>query len=329
MNNPHLPECTSVGNPAHDTEEWHALRAAGIGSSDAGAILHCSPHSTPNDIWRAKTGERVDKPWLAPYAQFGTFFEPYLRRHLEQEFGSTIIPGDELGTLRWNKWPIAQANIDGLDADTGVIEELKTTSKEWSELRADYHAQVQHQMMVTGATEARVHAFICPIDRLMFPSLLEAFRSLTPDSNAADDALAAWLLQHGSVQTFVVEREPSFIAELERREREFWNHVTGKIPLPERERDGQAYLTDSVEVATALREYALVHAEYESSAKAIEKRRKAAKKAARKAIAQAVSFYVTPPKKIVCGDHKATYIDKGKYGYWRIYPAEVVDDVEI
>jgi putative phage-type endonuclease len=317
---PALSACrpASIIPEAPDSDEWLRLRAHGVGSSDAGAILGVSPHASALDIWKTKVGEDADsKPWLEPYSDFGTWFEPFLLDYCELTSGRAITAGDDLGTLRSVIWPRAQANLDGLD-DLGVIEELKTSSEIWDEVPPAYVAQAQHQMYVTGCDEARVRQFICPVDRPAVMKLLER--------GVSEQLVAEWLFDVGEVVTWVVERDDDYIARLVELEQQFWACVEAGVEPIENDPDGEIDLTDDPKVFAAMKEFAALKtsvAVYKPEMKAVER----AKKKARKEIERAVSLLKEKPKRVVVGDHKATLVERYDNQYWNLYPGEEHDRI--
>ncbi|MFP4599942.1 MAG: lambda-exonuclease family protein [Persicimonas sp.] len=345
---PALTDCRSVGRADHDTDEWHALRAQGIGSSDAGALLGVSPHATAYDVWATKLGRKTDsKPWLEEYADFGQWMEPYIREWCEATHGIEIIDGAELGTLQYAGWPRAQANIDGLDVTGGVIEEYKTTTEKWEEIPLAYEAQCQEQMLVTGAREVRLRQFVCPISRDLVPSLRDEMRKLDPSS--ADQTLADWLLERGEVVTWIVERNERYIERMLARFKRFWDFVDMEVEPTEADPEGTVDLTDEPEVYASCVEYARTKQAFEARVQSFldeegvevssrgsaggtaKKTLKEKKRRVRKAIEKAVALQCDGderPKRVSIGDHTATYKSNGHGGfYWRIYTGEndVVD----
>lgn len=338
---PALPSCTVVAHTEAHTDEWHQVRARGVGSSDAGAILGWCPHSGPVDVWKSKVGEDVDrKPWLDDYATFGTWFEGYIRTWCEEEFGCEIIDGADLGTLQSTGWHRAQANIDGLDITAGAVEEYKTTSNKWTEIPPHYEAQCQHQMYVTGAHEVRLRQFVSPVDRPLIPSLLERL-----EGHGAGQAVANWLLEHGEIHTWIVERNDHLIGRMIAAERDFWSYVEMEVEPPKKDPEGTVDLSEDPEAVAAIEEYARIEEVYEQavgtllniegvevssrgSAKGTAKKLlKKKKRAARKAIEKAITLddFGAAPKRVRIGDHKATWIQKDTHGYWRIYTGEAND----
>lgn len=323
---PGLSECRAIGTFQHDSPEWHAARKAGVGSSDAGAILGLNPHATNQDVWRSKVGEEVaDKPWLENYSAFGTWFEQYIREWAEEASGVEIIDGATLGTLQSIHWPQARANIDGID-QYGTVEEYKTTSERWTDIPAHYEAQVQHQLFVTGADTARIRQFVSPVNRDIIPALLEDMRALAMFPEDADRVLADWLIKHGEFYTYIIERDEKYIERLLEREKEFWGFVESNVIPPFADPDGTVDLSDEPEVYAAVEEFARMSGLLES----FKQHTKAAdeqKKKARREIERILALRGETPKRLKVGKHKATFVSTEKYSYWNIYAGEVEDDV--
>lgn len=314
---PSLPEAELVDSAENGSDAWLEIRRGGVGSSDAGAILGVSEFSTAREIWASKIGEGDDrKPWLEPYATFGTWFESYLREYCEEEFGVDILDGATLGTLCWNAWRTARANLDGIASD-GVIEEFKTASKEWDEIPEAYFAQVQHQMLVTGCDEARIRQFICPVERSHVMLLLGM------DVNS--DTIAEWLLGIGKVVTWVVERSQDYIDKLIEREKAFWFQVKNRIEPEDEDEEGTVDLSEEFSVLAPMTEFAQIwrrNKKYDADIKAA----KLQKDLVRKAIARAVSVHPDNPKRVIIGNHKATLARRGKTVFWQIYPNKTEDE---
>lgn len=319
---PALNQCVPMAQHAPDSAAWHFTRMKGIGSSDVGAILGVSPHATIVDVWRSKCGEpERARPWLDLYSDFGRWFEPHLRRHCEVISGIEIIPGEDLGTLQSLSWERAQANIDGLDATHGVIEELKTSSEKWPAIPEAYFAQVQHQMLVTGCTEARIRQYIAPVSREHIMSLRG---SLLEAGFGCDDALAAWLLEAGEVVTWIVEADDEYQSRMLDHEMRFWEHVEHCTEPPIHDPDGTVDLSNDAELVAALENFAVFASVLDENKPAVKAADKA-KSDARRAIERAVSLLEVPPKRIVIGSHKATFVQRETHSYWNIYAGEVTD----
>lgn len=306
---PMLPSCKVVGRAEHGSDSWMSLRAKGIGSSDAGAVLGLSPYADPHDVWSTKVGvDTPRKPWLEPYAWFGNFFEPYVL------FEIGCLPGAELGTLQSQTWPFALANIDGLDQTEGIIEEIKTTSEKWDSIPHHYYAQVQHQMAVTGLDTARIRQFICPVPRKHLEELIDRIEPLCFMRSEAENIVCDWLWSVGELVTWVVPYDEDFVERMMEREADLWAYCESGEEPPVFEPEGEVDLSDEAELYAALQAYADVERSIDKDAvKTADK----LKKSAREVLIKTVALLGEPPKKVLCGPHSATFVNRHG-GYWQI-----------
>lgn len=143
-----------------DRNAWLKMRMAGIGGSDAGAIMGYSKWSSPFKLWLEKTGqvepEDISKK---PSVQAGIRLEPVVADWFADVTGLHV---ERRGMMRSKKYPWLLANIDrlipgkknGKGEDIGL--EIKTTNAfsahEWDEdqIPDSYLLQCQHYMMATG-----------------------------------------------------------------------------------------------------------------------------------------------------------------------------------
>lgn len=306
---PMLPSCKVVGRAEHGSDSWMSLRARGIGSSDAGAVLGLSPYADPHDVWATKVGvDTPRKPWLEPYAWFGNFFEPYVL------FEIGCLPGAELGTLQSQTWPFALANIDGLDQAEGIIEEIKTTSEKWDSIPHHYYAQVQHQMAVTGLDTARIRQFICPVPRKHLEELIDRIEPLCFMRSEAENLVCDWLWSVGELVTWVVPYDEDFVERMMSREADLWAYCESGEEPPVYEPEGEVDLSDEAELYAALQAYADVERSIDKTAV---KEADKLKKSAREVLIKTVALLGEPPKKVLCGPHSATFVNRHG-GYWQI-----------
>jgi putative phage-type endonuclease len=106
-------------------------------------------------LWEELTGRRAKQPTNVAM-QRGKDLEPVVRWWYEQHTGITMYPAcvmhDKIDWLR--------ASLDGINEQRRMVLEIKCTSKEVHQACLDgeihdyYHAQVQHQLMVTGYSQA-------------------------------------------------------------------------------------------------------------------------------------------------------------------------------
>lgn len=219
------------------SDAWRERRRSTIGSSDVPAILGLSPFTTPVEVYEQKaTGIIDDKPWLAKYAEFGTWFEGWIIQWLNRR-GRGIIAGPAIGTIRSRRDPLLICNVDGIDSD-GVICEIKTASSIPELLPAHYYAQVQQQLWVTELSVAHVYVFAHRVPR---PDMVDIMARVTRASDRT--ALAQWLLDSGMLAKFVVLADESWQAAMMERVGDFWSGVLAGEP-PTLERMGDQYSRD-------------------------------------------------------------------------------------
>lgn len=141
---------------SHD--EWMALRAGGIGSSEVGTILGLNPFETPYQLWRRKIG--IDPPKEQNFAmRAGHYLEDAVSLFYHDETGKEIIKasaGDWI--IRSNERPFMQVSPDrtfwlpgqSKSASNKGILECKTTQMEVDADSVPQHwfAQLQYQLGV-------------------------------------------------------------------------------------------------------------------------------------------------------------------------------------
>ena len=144
-----------------NTSEWHRWRREGIGASDAPVIMGETPFKTPRTLWSIKTGRMPEEP-AGPAARRGKELERYARRAYERQTGLQVEPlclvHQELEWMR--------ASLDGLSFDGATLMEIKCPLSRRDRLSAEqgrvplqYHAQLQHQLEVSGAERAHYWSF--------------------------------------------------------------------------------------------------------------------------------------------------------------------------
>jgi putative phage-type endonuclease len=142
--------------------QWHELRRAGIGGSDAAAVCGLSKYKTPYQVWAEKISEappavelEEDEP---DYITAGKILEAPVRDWFSRRTGINVIPFPRM--VRNTATPFALANVDGLTGESmravdGVYEG-KTSRFDWStpdgEVEVPFEAGVQgqHYLAVLG-----------------------------------------------------------------------------------------------------------------------------------------------------------------------------------
>src|SRR5215469_4360617 len=143
------------------TPEWHRWRRQGIGASDAPVIVGDSRYKTPRTLWSIKTG-RAREESSTPSALRGRALESLARQAYESRMKIQMEPlcitHDRLDWMR--------ASLDGLSFEGAILLEIKCPMNSEDHALAHagcvpphYHAQIQHQLEVTGAEEAHYWSF--------------------------------------------------------------------------------------------------------------------------------------------------------------------------
>ncbi len=206
-----------IANIAQRSPEWFAWRKGGITASDAAVILG-SGDKTWWRLWAEKVGLAEPEDLSRnPHVQRGIALEPAARAALEAHIGDILLPvcvESDCGMFR--------ASLDGITAQ-GIPTELKCPSEGvfqdashngvGSGAVARYVPQVQHQMLVAGASSAWLAFFF-----------------------------------EGQLKAFEIDRDQAMIDRLIENGQRFWEHVeTGKSPELDPGRD---VFTPSGDLAT-------------------------------------------------------------------------------
>jgi putative phage-type endonuclease len=142
------------------TAEWHEFRKKGIGSSDAAVIMGVSPWRSLHDLWCEKTGREYEKQDNWATAR-GNEMEPVARADYELRYGIDMPPA----VVFFDKYPFMRASLDGYNQELGLVLEIKCPGKadhavaEAGKIPEKYYAQVQHQLLVTGADEVHYYSY--------------------------------------------------------------------------------------------------------------------------------------------------------------------------
>ncbi len=143
------------------SQEWLDYRRTMRNASETPAVLGISPWVTPYQLWLIKTGRSTQAVTQA--MTHGTQLEPQARAAYEAQTGHVMNP------LVMQDGAYS-ASLDGITLAGDLIGEIKCPfrgrqSKLWREARegtvpAYYAAQIQHQMMVSGAVEAHLWVYV-------------------------------------------------------------------------------------------------------------------------------------------------------------------------
>lgn len=151
-------------------DEWLKHRKRGLGGSEISAVIGCNPYMDNVALWELKTGRREAEDISdKPYVKYGTQAECHLRALFELDFPQYEVGYVENNSFRNDKYPWAQASLDGWltdpDGRRGVLE-IKTSDvlssmhkERWREqIPQNYYCQVLFYMAVIEADFAVLKA---------------------------------------------------------------------------------------------------------------------------------------------------------------------------
>jgi len=151
-----------VGNFENGSQEWHDLRATGIGGSEVGTICGFNKWESPFTLWAKKTG-RIDAHVQPNEAmEWGNRLEPVVLDKFEDTHPEFTLHRN-VGTWSHPDRPWQLANPDALfehEGEFGIVE-VKTAQYEddWSDgVPAHYMTQVQWYLQTFGYSKAWVVA---------------------------------------------------------------------------------------------------------------------------------------------------------------------------
>lgn len=192
-----------------DRETWLAARNASIGASEAAALFGVSRWDTVTSLWARKTGRLVEKnDEQSKLLKWGLRLEPAIAAGYEEDSGRRLQRAGQYAVALHPEHPFMTATPDYWIVEAhdrpgqNGLAEIKNVgtwvAKRWDEgVPDDVQIQAQHQMACTGADWVTVLPLI----------------------GGNDD------------RPVDIERNPSFIAELEETCRWFWRFVeTGEQP---------------------------------------------------------------------------------------------------
>jgi len=148
-----LGEAVLVGKFENQSQEWHDLRATGIGGSDIAAICGASPWTSAFALWAKKTNRIDDVIASSEAAEWGTRLESVVLDAFEEKSGLKLYR--DVGTWSHKDRPWQLANPDAIYEDNGKlgIVEVKTSRFEddWANgVPAYYSTQVQWYAQTFG-----------------------------------------------------------------------------------------------------------------------------------------------------------------------------------
>lgn len=146
-----------------DRKTWLEERKKGLGGSDAAAVLGLNPYMTNVDLWKIKTGRKVQEDISEkPFVKYGTEAEKHLIALFALDFPQYEVIHTDNDLIRHPQYEFLHASLDGrlIEKATGRrgILEIKTTNilqsmqnEKWNDaIPQNYFCQVLHYLNVTG-----------------------------------------------------------------------------------------------------------------------------------------------------------------------------------
>ena len=146
-----------------DKAAWLEKRKHYITGTDAGKLIGVSPYGGKFAVWLDKTG-RAAPVVETPAMKAGKKFESAILQMYAEEMNCKLEHVDGYNLITCDKYPRIGASLDGWNHDLQVpvdAKNIKWKNEKWGDAWTDqfpeyYKAQLQVQMMVTGATFAHL-----------------------------------------------------------------------------------------------------------------------------------------------------------------------------
>lgn len=159
-----------IGTFPHDSPEWHAARAQGIGASEIAAVLGLSPYESHFSLWHRKAGIVGPQP-VNDDMRLGHYFEPAIARIFADEHPELRVRRTGTWCSRMRPWQLSNPDrlLHGWYEDTWLSRiplEIKWSpngegwSREPEGIPVGYRCQVQWQLDVMGAPFAFLAAIV-------------------------------------------------------------------------------------------------------------------------------------------------------------------------
>ena len=192
-----------IASVSQNKSDWLEARESAVTATTVARAA--TPRGFENETIHKMPRELVDGN---AYIDFGVEMEPVIAKYVKDEF--EIMPNDWLISASEDHGKY-MATPDGLSLDHVVISEIKTTGKDWGELKnipIHYRRQVQWQMYCTGALRC-LFAWLLrlEVDGVMVPAWFEPKhiwihrdeQEITKLKDVAD-RLLEWRKQNATVQ---------------------------------------------------------------------------------------------------------------------------------
>ncbi len=191
--------------PIDSDEQWRALRARHVGSSEVAALFDQSPYQTLFTLWHVKAGRVPERDFANDRTEWGRRLEPAIAEGVSADMRWAL----ERSRVYHSKGRLGSTVdydvVDHVDGP-GVVEikfvaEHATWKNDWSETRAPAHfeLQLQHQLACTGRPWG---------------------------------AIAVFVGQTASLKIYPRRPNPKVIEEIERRVAAFWQSIADRKSPP-------------------------------------------------------------------------------------------------
>lgn len=170
-----MPKINAIKHKLPTThEEWLNNRLAGIGGSDAGAVLGINKYKSPYALWCEKTG-RIKNNIDNERMRFGRDMEEYVSKRFEEATGKKVRKSGF--SFQSKEYPFMLANVDRLVVGEDAGLEIKTTSEynkktyDAENIPPEYYAQCMHYMAVTGLSKWYIAIYIPGVNLYIYEVL--------------------------------------------------------------------------------------------------------------------------------------------------------------
>lgn len=103
------------------TDPWHDWRSGGLGGSDAGSVMNCSPYTTKHNLALYKTGKKVPPEFPEFLAKKGHAKEIIGREFAETMMGVTF----DAECYQSDDFDFIRASLDGINPEETITFESK------------------------------------------------------------------------------------------------------------------------------------------------------------------------------------------------------------
>ena len=156
-------ECIETTKNEAAKAAWLEKRKHYITGTDAGKLIGVSPYGGKFAVWLDKTG-RAAPVVETPAMKAGKKFESAILQMYAEEMNCKLEHVDGYNLITCDKYPRLGASLDGWNHDLQIpvdAKNIKWKNEKWGDAWTDqfpeyYKAQLQVQMMVTGATFAHL-----------------------------------------------------------------------------------------------------------------------------------------------------------------------------